>query len=86
MHETYPNGVSEHAVQASAFGPDVLESLKEKISTKKQGRFIFSLNPDKSVVKNGPFWGKGMLFWWQYKKSRKSNSSAGQKSRKFKIG
>jgi|OrbCnscriptome_3_FD_contig_51_1592703_length_547_multi_1_in_0_out_0_2 hypothetical protein len=27
MHETYPNGVSE-AVQASAFGPDVLESLK----------------------------------------------------------
>ena len=25
-HETYPNGVSEHAVQASAFGPDVLEA------------------------------------------------------------
>lgn len=26
MHETYPNGVSEHAVQATAFGPDVLEA------------------------------------------------------------
>ena len=26
VHETYPNGVSEHAVQATAFGPDVLEA------------------------------------------------------------
>ena len=51
MHETYPNGVSEHAVQASAFGPDVLESLKEKISRQKQGIFIFAVSPDKSVVK-----------------------------------
>lgn len=50
MHETYPNGVSE-AVQASAFGPDVLESLKEKISRQKQGIFIFAVSPDKSVVK-----------------------------------
>ena len=26
MHETYPNGVSQHALQASTFGPDVLEA------------------------------------------------------------
>jgi hypothetical protein len=41
MHETYPNGVSE-AVQASAFGPDVLESLKEKYQGKNKG-YLFLL-------------------------------------------
>ena len=55
--------------------------------TNNQRIFIFAQSPDKSVVKkNGPFWGKGKHFWWQYRNTRKSNSSAGQKSRKSKIG